>query len=657
VTDMDRQEHRHDDLFWPDADVEPITETDDELAAIVADADLPSLLAAIAAATGDASILTDDLLPPLTPVDTLGHPHGGMTPEQQARAREVAVDGLARLRDERIVRVGTLPDATADRILAFLAGGRVAWVPTMRHELDLVEVQLGAPTWRYADLAGDREFPVLVVGAGVSGIVAGHRLAQTGTPFTMIEVGDAVGGTWRKNTYPGVRLDTPTFGYSYSFAQRGDWPHQFAEGDEIRQYLEEVADRAGLVDRIEFGTALVRAVWNEADGTWVVTTRTADGVERQRAFAAIITGLGQLDRPAIPDVPGRDRFRGAQMHSQEWDHTVPIDGATVAVIGTGASAYQIVPAIVDRVEQLVVVQRSAPWMLPAPTYHDRMTETFAWLVAKVPHYAQWYRLWVFTLSIPGRFHTVRMEEGWPGAPLSISPTNQRVRDEIIAVMREQFADRPDLLERAIPTYPPGAKRMLRDNGVWAAALQSPRCELVASGLERLTERGIVTADGVEREVDVVVYATGFAASDFLDGVEIVGRDGVEIHDAWGGDARAYNGITVPGFPNLFMLYGPNVNGVVAGSLHFMLERATEYIVKALGEVLRRGATAIDVRQEALDRFCAWVDEENRRMAWGQPYVNTWYQNRHGRVSQIWPFTNVEYFEATESVDPEDYDFL
>ena len=264
MTDMDRQEHRHDDLFWPDADVEPITETDDELAAIVADADLPSLLAAIAAATGDASILTDDLLPPLTPVDTLGHPHGGMTPEQQARAREVAVDGLARLRDERIVRVGTLPDATADRILAFLAGGRVAWVPTMRHELDLVEVQLGAPTWRYADLAGDREFPVLVVGAGVSGIVAGHRLAQTGTPFTMIEVGDAVGGTWRKNTYPGVRLDTPTFGYSYSFAQRGDWPHQFAEGDEIRQYLEEVADRAGLVDRIEFGTALVRAVWNEA---------------------------------------------------------------------------------------------------------------------------------------------------------------------------------------------------------------------------------------------------------------------------------------------------------------------------------------------------------------------------------------------------------
>ncbi|MGO4492834.1 hypothetical protein AB4Y86_12220, partial [Arthrobacter sp. 2YAF22_2] len=302
-------------------------------------------------------------------------------------------------------------------------------------------------------------------------------------------------------------------------------------------------------------------------------------------------------------------------------------------------------------------QRTAPWMLPAPNYHDRVTDAFTWLRRKVPHYAQWNRLWATVQGIPGRLHTVTAEEGWEGAPLSVSRKNQEVRDVLTGLLAAQFAERPDLLAHAVPNYPPGAKRMLRDNGVWAAALKSPHTTVVTAGIDRFTERGIVDGHGVEHEVDIVVFATGFKPSDYLDEVEVIGRDGVEIHDFWKGDARAYNGITVPGFPNFFLIYGPNVGGVVAGSLHFMIERAVEFSLKSVYEILHRGAAAIDVRPAALDRFVDWIDAGNRRMAWGQPYVHTWYQNAHGRVSQVWPYTNVEYWQITEAVSEGDHEFI
>jgi 4-hydroxyacetophenone monooxygenase len=228
---------------------------------------------------------------------------------------------------------------------------------------------------------------------------------------------------------------------------------------------------------------------------------------------------------------------------------------------------------------------------------------------------------------------------------------------LIERLTAQYADHPDLLSHAIPNYPPGAKRMLRDNGVWAAALKSEHTTVVTAGIDRFSERGIIDNEGVEHEVDIVVFATGFQPSDYLDEVEVMGRDGVEIHDFWKGDARAYNGIAVPGFPNFFLIYGPNVGGVVAGSLHFMIERAVEYSLKCVHEVLQRSVAAIDVKPAALNRFVDWVDAGNRRMAWGQPYVQSWYQNSHGRVSQVWPYTNAEYWEVTESVSEIDHEFI
>lgn len=646
-----------DDLFWQ-ANSELITESDEQLARIVDQADLPALLAAIAAATSNTAILAEELRPPLTPVDTKNHPHGGMGEEAVLKGKAVALSGLIQLRDQQITATPALQPQAAEEILAYLSNGHSEWADMLKHELSILPENSGAPTWQYEDFAAaGKEFTALIVGSGVAGIAAAHRFAQAGVPFEIIEASARLGGTWQKNKYPGVRLDTPTFGYSYSFAQKADWPHQFAQGEEVREYLETVAAKAGLSGKIQYGTRLISATWDEAAGQWeAVISQDGNGAETRR-FNALISASGQLDIPNIPEFPNRDKFAGIQMHSQEWDSSVDWRGKKVAVIGTGASAYQIVPAIYQDVEELVVFQRNAPWMLPAPAYHQEVSETFSWLVRKVPHYAQWFRLWTTVLGIPGRFHTVRAEENWPQAPLSVSRKNHQVREELIDLLREQFEGHPELLKHAIPSYPPGAKRMLRDNGVWAQALKAEHSTLEVSPIVEFTETGIMTADGVHHEVDIVIYATGFKPSDYLDGIEIVGHEGLRIHDYWQADARAHNGVTVPGFPNFFMVYGPNVGGVVAGSLHFMLERASEYALKAIHEVLKRDAKALSVTQEALDRFTAWVDAENRQMAWGQPYVRTWYQNSKGRVSQVWPFTNIEYWEATESVRPDEHEFL
>ncbi|MER5477557.1 NAD(P)/FAD-dependent oxidoreductase [Streptomyces sp. NPDC002734] len=637
-----------DDVYWRD-EYTPITEDDAFLERVVAEADLPSLLTALAALTGDHALIPVELRPPLPPVDTTAPPHGGMSEAAQARARELALPALRRVRDEGLTRPRLLDAVEARALVDFVTGGAGAEdAALMMHELDLVPRRPGAPAWHAEEVAPDREFEVAVIGTGMSGIAAMYRLKQAGVPFVAFEKHPDVGGTWLANTYPGVRLDTPTFCYSFSFAQRADWPNAYAEGAEIEEYAAEIVDRAKLREHIEFDTEVLSMTWDDASAVWDVVVRH-DGVERRRRFHAVVAATGQLEKPHIPDVPGQEDFGGVRMHSARWDHDVDLAGKRVAVVGTGASAYQIVPSIVDRVAHLDVFQRSGPWTVPAPNYHEPTPTALAWLSDHVPHYGQWFRFQAFWGARTGRLHTVEVDPAWERTD-SVSATNLRVRETLTALLREQWADRPDMLDVVVPSYPPGGKRMLRDNGVWARALHREHAALVTSPIERFTSDGIVTADGTHHPVDVVVYATGFKASDYLDPIQVTGPAGQTLKEHWNGDATAWAGICVPGFPNLFLVQGPNTNYVVHGQFHFMIECGVEFAVEAIHQLLRRRAASVEVRQETLDRFLAWVDQGNARRAWGQPQVRTWYKNSRGRVSQVWPYSHLEYWNLTRGAD-------
>jgi 4-hydroxyacetophenone monooxygenase len=330
----------------------------------------------------------------------------------------------------------------------------------------------------------------------------------------------------------------------------------------------------------------------------------------------------------------------------------------VAVIGTGASAMQFVPIVAEQAADLLVFQRTPAWMVPTPDYHDPVAEGLRWLYGHVPFYSEWNRFWIFWRMGDGALAAVAVDPSWDGHPDSVSELNEFARQMQLDYLKEQFGDRPDLLERVTPHYPVAAKRMIRDNGIWARTLKRENVRLMTEGIQEITAKGIVCGRGVEHPVDVLIYGTGFQAARFLTPMRITGRDGVEIHERWhGDDARAYLGVTVPGFPNFFMLYGPNTNIVVNGSIIYFSECGVRYILDCIRLVLENGARALELRAPVHDAFNEAVDAGNRAMAWGASTVSSWYKNSRGRSAQNWPFTLLEYWRRTRSVDADEYTLL
>lgn len=631
----------------------PITESDDELRAILAEAEIPPLLPALAYVTGDLSLLRPDLRPdPLT----FSLPQGGLSEEQLAAARAVALEAIVRFREGGSQPAAPPSDDDVLRIMEFAVGGA-----EMRPYLPLLEEELGyrredrrAPTWNKHDVAPHSPFHVVVIGAGMSGILTAHRLKQAGIDFTVIEKNDDVGGTWLENTYPGCRVDNPNHNYSFSFAQRHDWPFFYSTQDVLLRYFRECADDWEIRDAIRFETEVRSASWSDDDKSWSVVVCGKHGKEETLEAQAIVSATGQLNRPLLPDIEGRDSFAGPAFHSARWDSSVDLRGKRVAVIGTGASAMQLIPEIAPLVSHLDVYQRTPAWMGPTPEYHAPVPEAQKWLYEHLPSYSEWNRFCIFWRMGDGALDGVRVDESWQGES-SVSATNDMLRLMLTEYIESEFADHPDLQSVVVPTYPPGAKRMIRDNGVWAAALKRDNVDLRTDGISRITEHGVVTQSGEEHPADVLIYGTGFHASKFLTPMKVTGRNGVDLHEHWDGDARAYLGITVPGFPNLFCLYGPNTNIVINGSIIYFSECGVRYVLGCLKHILQSGAHALEVKKDVHDAFNESVDAENRRMAWGASQVNSWYKNDTGRVSQNWPFTLLEYWERTRAPDPADYE--
>lgn len=633
----------------------PITASDVEISEALKDADLPALLAALSVLAGDDGLIAPELQPPPTPMGASIASQGGMSEEQQSMARERAADAIRRWRDAGCPDA-VYDEAMLDRAMNFVTRGQAAeYGPLLRHELGLPR-DLGAPDWKVQDLAPGRQFRVAIIGAGLAGVAASYRLAQAGIEYEVFEKKPDVGGVWWANSYPGCRLDTPNFAYSYTFAQKGDWPQQFSKQPEILQYVRDVARRSGILERVRFNVDVQSLDYDDAAAKWNVSWKDRNGNAHAAVFDAVVTAVGQLDRPAIPDIPGLDSFPGRYFHSATWPEDVDLKGKRVAVVGTGASAYQIVPAIVSDVAQLAVVQRNAPWMLPTPNYHEDIRPGMAWLLGHIPGYGRWFRFWQFWIATDGRLPLVEVEEGWDH-PVSVGSANEALRQECLAQLRKELAERPDLVDPMTPNYAPGAKRMLRNNGVWAKALQQPHVTLVTSGLAEISGQTLKFSDGTTFEADVIVFATGFQAADYLAPMTVTGRDGRNLHEEWAGDARAHCGITVPGYPNLFMMAGPNTSVVVNGSAIFIMECAISYILSGIRQILESGKAALDCRPEPFERYNAWIDEGNLRKAWGAAGTSSWYKNSSGRASQTWPFTLQAYWSLTRELKPEDYDFI
>ncbi|WP_329254650.1 NAD(P)/FAD-dependent oxidoreductase [Actinoallomurus sp. NBC_01490] len=574
---------------------------------------------------------------------------GGLDKEQQARARALCLKGLRAFRDGGFTAVTEPEPARLRELLDYIAHGAPdVYLPLLAHELD-VPHDCGAPGWTLTEVAPGRPFRVAVIGTGLSGLVAAYRLKQAGIETVVFEKNPGVGGTWFENTYPGCRLDTHNYAYSYSFAQKPDWPCYFSTQDSIRQYFADFATDSGLLPLIRFSTRVLSAAYDTDAATWRVTSRGASGPAVTETFDAIISAVGQLNTPLIPAFPGQELFAGPSFHTAQWRHDVDLADKRVGVIGTGASAFQVVPAIAGTVAELTVFQRNPPWILPSANYVDRIEEDQLWLFRTVPHYAQWFRFYQFWTSVEGRRRFSQAEPGWD-KPGSVSAANEHLREKLTEFLTETFGDRPDLLEKVIPAYPPGAKRMLRDNGAWSRALKQDNAHLETGKILEFTPNGIRTDDGVEHELDVIIYSTGFSAQQFLSSFSVTGVNGLDLQEYWHGDARAYLGITIPHFPNLFCVYGPNTNLVVNGSTVLFSELSVEYILTAIKGLLTRGDAALDLREDAYERYNEALDAENRRMAWGAAGVNSWYKNAAGRVSQVWPYPLLDYWTASREVD-------
>ena len=473
-------------------------------------------------------------------------------------------------------------------------------------------------------------FHIAIIGAGISGICMGIQLVKAGIHhFTIYEKDSTLGGTWRDNTYPGCGCDIPSYLYCFSFEQKSDWSRKFSSQAEILQYLEQCVEKYGLKPHISFGTEITRAQFIAEESLWRIENAQGDAVYAN----VLVSGCGQLDRPLYPDIEGLEQFQGTCFHSARWDHDHDLRGERVAVIGNGASASQFIPEIAPALERLTVFQRTPNWVIPRldHRYCSRAHWWFRWF----PWAKRVYRYFIF----------VQLESRWPAFSLG-TRSGERFEQSVADEMGARVAD-GHLRDNLIPDYPIGAKRIVVSDD-YLEAVQAPNVEVVTSPIARVTSSGVETLDGRSHPVETIVLATGFHSTRFLAPIEIVGKDGRILEQHWRNGAEAYLGLTVAGFPNFFMCYGPNTN-LGHNSVMFMIERQVRYVLKCIEALRKRRLRYLDVREDAVAHFNRALQRDMKQRVW-EADCNSWYKTNAGKVTNNWAYSTLYYWWKTLKPD-------
>ena len=612
-------------------------------------ANIPTLLMVIVQLTGELEWLEAPYNPKRQP--GLGdNDSGGLDPRHQREVREAALEAILAWRAGRAV---ALPEPDEELIVRMLSVSMAETVPSEYGQF--TAAQLGQVKFLdHEPVNAPADFKVLVIGAGVSGLCAAINLQMLGINFEVVERNSTVGGVWWENHYPGAGVDTPNHLYSYSFAPY-DWQKYFCLRDELHAYLEHVCDNFEVRNNIRFDTGVERIEYQESRQKWLVTLRLPDGTSEQTEANVVISAAGIFNPPVFPDIDGLDEWKGEKWHTARWPKDADLAGKRVAIIGNGASCMQIAPEIQDEVESLTIFQKSVHWAAPFEQFRKEVPDPIRTLLREVPLYRNWYRVrlgWTFN----DRIHSaLQKDPDWEHPERSLNAQNDAHRAYFTQYVVDELGDKaPELLERVLPTYPPFGKRMLMDNG-WYRMLRNPKVTLVDNHVDRIEHDRLRTEEGTEYEADVLLLATGFDVLNFITTYDAVGRSGASLTDHWEQDnAKAYLGTVVPDFPNLFTLYGPNLQPGHGGSLIFVVEMQVRYIMDMIQKMLQDKIGAVEIRKEVHDAYNDKVDLAHEQMVWAHPGMTSYYRNERGRIVVNSPWRNVDFYQMTREANLEEY---
>lgn len=502
-------------------------------------------------------------------------------------------------------------------------------------------------------------YSVAIIGAGFSGIAMGVQLARLGIPFTIYERRSEIGGVWSINTYPDVRVDTLSASYEYSFEKKYPWSEYFARQSEVREYLDHVARKHGVFEHMVFDADVTSAKFDDAAKTWTLTVASADRTPSTVVANVVVAASGLFATPRELPIEGVAGYSGRIVHTTEWNDSVEYAGKNVAIIGNGSTGVQLLSKVASEAASVSVYQRTPQWISPRAKYGEAISEELQWLFQTMPFYWNWNK-YVAGLANNDLRELLIADEQWIADGGVVNKRNDAMREMLLGYIRTQVNGREDLIEKLVPDYPPMTRRPVVDNQ-WYASLTRDNVELVTTPIERLTETAVETSDGVAREADLIIAAVGFQTEKFLWPTEYIGEGGVSLEQVWNVQgAQAHLGMSVPGFPNMFMLYGPNSQPVASGAgLPIWLETWCGYIADGILEMLEKGYDSVSVRREAFEHYNEQLHKEAGRLIYLSQTSATeknYYVNKWGRMQVSAPWDGEEYFAMCVHPRLSDFEF-